>query len=81
MNSIAGIFYPSLLRATGAGWATAIGKIGSIAGPFLGGLILSINLPIQNIFAVMAVCPALLLACLLLIGRLHSDMLAREQQS
>jgi AAHS family 4-hydroxybenzoate transporter-like MFS transporter len=79
MNSIAGIFYPSMLRSTGAGWATAVGKIGSIAGPLLGGLILSTNLPTQNIFAVMAVCPALMLTCLLVIGRLHRDMLAREQ--
>jgi MFS transporter, AAHS family, 4-hydroxybenzoate transporter len=80
MNSIAGIFYPSPLRATGAGWATAIGKIGSIAGPVLGGLILSTNLPTQNIFAVMAVCPSILLICLLVIGGVHSRMLAREQQ-
>ena len=77
LNSIAGIFYPSVLRATGAGWAAAVGKIGSIAGPFLGGLILSTNLPTQNIFAVVAVCPALLLVCLLVIGRFHRALLAR----
>ena len=33
LHSIAGIFYPSAYRANGAGWATSVAKIGSIAGP------------------------------------------------
>jgi AAHS family 4-hydroxybenzoate transporter-like MFS transporter len=80
MNSIAGIFYPSKWRANGAGWATSVGKLGSIAGPFLGGMILSTSLPTRNVFAVMAVCPAMELICLLVIGRIHSRMLAREKE-
>ena len=67
MNSIAGIFYPTAWRANGAGWATSVGKVGSIAGPFLGGMILATSLPIRNVFTVMAVCPAMQLVCLLVI--------------
>jgi MFS transporter, AAHS family, 4-hydroxybenzoate transporter len=81
MNSIAGIFYPSLLRGRGAGWATSVGKIGSIAGPILGGLALSSDLPTRNVFAAMAIFPALEFLCLLLIGRIHGHMLAREPGS
>jgi MFS transporter, AAHS family, 4-hydroxybenzoate transporter len=75
LHSIAGIFYPSAWRGNGAGWATSVAKVGSIAGPFLGGLILSTSLPVRHIFALMAVCPAMVLLCVLVIGRLHSRML------
>lgn len=79
MNSIAGIFYPSAWRANGAGWANSVGKIGSIAGPLLGGVILSTNLPIQRILAVMSICPGVMLVSLLIIGRIHTRILAAEQ--
>ncbi|HEY3848802.1 MAG TPA: MFS transporter [Acetobacteraceae bacterium] len=75
LHSIAGIFYPSAWRGNGAGWATSVAKVGSIAGPFLGGLLLSTSLPVRQIFALMAVCPAMVLLCVLVIGRLHSRML------
>jgi AAHS family 4-hydroxybenzoate transporter-like MFS transporter len=75
LHSIAGIFYPSAWRGNGAGWATSVAKVGSIAGPFLGGLILSTSLPVRHIFALMAVCPAMGLLCILVVGRLHSRML------
>jgi AAHS family 4-hydroxybenzoate transporter-like MFS transporter len=52
-----------------------VAKVGSIAGPFLGGLILSTSLPVRHIFALMAVCPAMGLLCILVVGRLHSRML------
>ena len=75
LHSIAGIFYPSAWRGNGAGWATSVAKVGSIAGPFLGGLILATSLPVRHIFALMAVCPAMVLLCMLVVGRLHSRML------
>jgi AAHS family 4-hydroxybenzoate transporter-like MFS transporter len=71
MNSIAGMFYPSALRASGAGWATAIGKIGSILGPLLAGVVLSTSLPTRCVFAVAAVCPVLMLMSLLTIWRVQ----------
>jgi len=75
LHSIAGIFYPSAWRGNGAGWATSVAKVGSIAGPLLGGLILATSLPVRHIFALMAVCPAMVLLCMLVVGRLHSRML------
>lgn len=65
VTSVAGLFYPTAHRALGAGWASSMAKIGSIAGPFIGGIVLSSRLPLQHVFAVMAVCPAILCACML----------------
>ena len=72
MHSTAGIFYPSAIRGNGAGWATSVAKIGSIAGPTLGGFILSSHLPIRLIFVCLAICPVVLAACMWTIGRLHA---------
>jgi AAHS family 4-hydroxybenzoate transporter-like MFS transporter len=41
LNALAGTIYPTYMRATGAGWGLGIGRIGSIAGPIIGGLLLS----------------------------------------
>jgi AAHS family 4-hydroxybenzoate transporter-like MFS transporter len=68
MHSIAGVFYPSAWRANGTGWATSVAKIGSIAGPKLGGVILASGLPVRHIFVVLAICPAVVLICTLTIG-------------
>jgi AAHS family 4-hydroxybenzoate transporter-like MFS transporter len=40
-NGIAAKFYPTEIRATGVGWALAVGRIGSIIGPAVGGLLLA----------------------------------------
>jgi MFS transporter, AAHS family, 4-hydroxybenzoate transporter len=40
-NALAAGFYPTALRATGVGWALGIGRIGSIIGPLVGGLLLA----------------------------------------
>jgi AAHS family 4-hydroxybenzoate transporter-like MFS transporter len=66
--SIAGVFYPSAIRANGAGWATSIAKIGGIAGPIIGGYVLASGLPIVASFAILAICPAVLTLSALGIG-------------
>ena len=78
LHSIAGIFYPSTFRGNGAGWATSVAKIGSIAGPYIAGLILATSLPVRNIFAVLAICPAVFVVCILIIGIMHRRILKRE---
>jgi MFS transporter, AAHS family, 4-hydroxybenzoate transporter len=78
MHSICGIFYPSAYRANGAGWATSIAKIGSVAGPILGGIVLSTSLPVRDIFAVLAICPVVMAVCIYLVGRMHRRILGRE---
>ena len=55
LNSIAGTFYPTAARSTGAGWALGVGRIGSIAGPALGGLLLTMHLNTQLLFVIAAI--------------------------
>jgi MFS transporter, AAHS family, 4-hydroxybenzoate transporter len=81
LHSIAGIFYPSAYRSNGTGWATSVAKIGSIAGPYIAGLILATNLPVRNIYAVVAICPAVFVLCILAIGKMHTKILGRESKS
>jgi AAHS family 4-hydroxybenzoate transporter-like MFS transporter len=66
--SIAGVYYPSAIRANGGGWATSVAKIGGIAGPIIGAYVLASGLPIVRSFAILAVCPAVLALCALGIG-------------
>jgi MFS transporter, AAHS family, 4-hydroxybenzoate transporter len=40
MNAVTSSFYPAAIRATGVGWALGIGRIGSIAGPLVGGALM-----------------------------------------
>jgi AAHS family 4-hydroxybenzoate transporter-like MFS transporter len=79
LHSIAGIFYPSAFRGNGAGWATSVAKIGSIAGPYIAGLILATSLPVRQIFAVLAICPAVFVVCIMIIGIMHRRIMRREE--
>ena len=63
--SISGIFYPSSIRASGAGWATSVSKLGAILGPLIGAAVLSSGMPIVRSYALLAVCPMILGTCAL----------------
>ncbi len=41
LNVLAAQFYPTFIRSTGVGWALGMGRIGSIVGPLLAGMLLS----------------------------------------
>jgi MFS transporter, AAHS family, 4-hydroxybenzoate transporter len=72
ITSITGIFYPTACRGLGTGWASSVAKIGSMAGPWIGGIILASRLPLRHIFALMAVCPTVLCVCLLAIAMIEA---------
>ena len=40
-NALAAELYPTTIRSTGVGWALGVGRVGSILGPILGGVLLS----------------------------------------
>jgi len=52
-------FFPPSIRATGVGTAMACGRIGSIVGPIIGGMLVGAHLPWTELFVIAAV-PALL---------------------
>lgn len=58
LNVMAANFYPTSIRSTGIGWALGIGRIGSIVGPVLAGMLLSIEWQPWQVLLVGAV-PAL----------------------
>jgi AAHS family 4-hydroxybenzoate transporter-like MFS transporter len=58
-HALTAAFYPTAIRSTGVGWALGIGRIGSIVGPVLGGLLLARGVPIGQVFWVAAI-PALI---------------------
>ena len=39
LNSLSVIFYPPVIRATGAGWANTMGRIGAISAPIVAGMV------------------------------------------
>jgi AAHS family 4-hydroxybenzoate transporter-like MFS transporter len=61
-NALAADLYPTGIRSTGVGWALGIGRVGSILGPILGGVLLSYGGGARRVFWAAAV-PALVATC------------------
>jgi AAHS family 4-hydroxybenzoate transporter-like MFS transporter len=57
LNAISGRFYPTFIRANGIGWANGVGRIGSILGPVIGGVLIGLDLPSSQLFLCAAVPP------------------------
>jgi MFS transporter, AAHS family, 4-hydroxybenzoate transporter len=73
LNALVASFYPTAIRSTGVGWALGVGRVGSIVGPVLGGVMLSIGWHPRQIFlagAVPALCAAV---SILLTSRLRGN--------
>jgi AAHS family 4-hydroxybenzoate transporter-like MFS transporter len=54
-NAASGLLYPTAFRSGGVGWALGIGRFGSIGGPLIGGLLVSLQVPAQQFFLLAAV--------------------------
>jgi AAHS family 4-hydroxybenzoate transporter-like MFS transporter len=50
MNAVAGLIYPTEIRAKGVGWANGLGRLGSISGPSLGAWLVGMHLPVTQLF-------------------------------
>jgi len=55
LNTLTGMLYPTAIRSTGVGWAMGIGRIGSIVGPVLGGVLVAAHWSVQMIIMVQAI--------------------------
>jgi AAHS family 4-hydroxybenzoate transporter-like MFS transporter len=56
-------FYPTAARATGVAWTLGMGRVGSIVGSMIGGLMLSAHWPTTVMFAVVSVPVAIAAIC------------------
>jgi AAHS family 4-hydroxybenzoate transporter-like MFS transporter len=71
-NALAATYYPTMVRSTGVGWALGIGRIGSIVGPLIGGIMLARHVGAESLFmaaAVPALCASLAALALVRIAR------------
>jgi len=53
--ALCGLLYPPAMRASGAGCAIGVGRLGAIAGPLLGGLVLARGFGGSQVFTVAAI--------------------------
>ena len=54
-NALAATYYPTASRATGVSWANGVGRIGSVIGSMIGGVMLSLSWGLSTVFAVVAI--------------------------
>ncbi|ALU73677.1 MFS transporter (plasmid) [Rhodococcus erythropolis R138] len=74
--------YPHGTRTTGVGWSAAIGRIGSIVGPSIAGVLISLSVSGQNIVLLLAAIPVLVaVICAARLARLQSTATAEAAPS
>ncbi|RXZ31118.1 MFS transporter [Oxalobacteraceae bacterium CAVE-383] len=54
-NALAAKSYPTAIRSTGVGWSLGVGRIGSIIGPVVGGVLLSLQWEMHQVFLIAAI--------------------------
>jgi AAHS family 4-hydroxybenzoate transporter-like MFS transporter len=83
LNALAATLYPSEIRATGAGWANAMSRTGSISGSLIGALLIHNELSVAHTVTLLAV-PAFFAILLTFVldraQRARADALSRENQ-
>ncbi|MGQ9374814.1 MFS transporter [Acinetobacter tandoii] len=72
-------FYPTAVRSTGMGWASGIGRIGAIVGPILTGALLTLQLPHQMNFLVIAI-PGVIAALVVFMVNLKVSVEGTQQE-
>ena len=67
LNAASAMIYPTSVRSNGSGWAFGVGRVGSVVGPIVGGVLIGMKTPLQDLFLWAAV-PFLVgtLACIAL---------------
>lgn len=58
ITALLGIVYPTPIRSAGTGWTQAAGRVGALAAPVVGGVLLGLGVPMQAL----PLAPALLMA-------------------
>jgi AAHS family 4-hydroxybenzoate transporter-like MFS transporter len=80
VNALASTFYPTFIRSTGVGWALGIGRIGSIAGPGVGGILIALKWPTTAIFIIGGIAALLAAIALFAMGQTQAARSQLEAQ-
>ena len=75
LNALSGTIYPTYMRAMGAGWALGIGRVGSLAGPILGGYLITVGIPRPTLLLLDSLP---FLACAIALFAMNAAKRARE---
>jgi AAHS family 4-hydroxybenzoate transporter-like MFS transporter len=50
LNASSAMIYPTSVRSNGSGWAFGVGRVGSVLGPIVGGVLIGMKVPLQELF-------------------------------
>jgi MFS transporter, AAHS family, 4-hydroxybenzoate transporter len=70
LNAYITNYYPTAIRGTGVGWSQVVGRLGSLAGPLVGGMLVSQGLTPSQLFQISSIAPLLACASLLVFAKL-----------
>ena len=76
LNGIVGGFYPTIIRGNGVGYASGMGRAAAIIGPAIAGYLLSAQLPLQEVLAVIVSPYVVVIGVCLALSRLKNRMSA-----
>jgi AAHS family 4-hydroxybenzoate transporter-like MFS transporter len=68
VNALGAQCYPAGVRSTGMGWASGVGRLGSVAGPIVGGALLALGWGVRPVFFGAALAGALSAVAVLLLS-------------
>lgn len=71
-NAFTTQYYPSEIRSSGIGWALGVGRLGAIVGPIMGGVLLTLELPIYQNFIAFAIPGLIGAIAMLLVQERHA---------
>jgi AAHS family benzoate transporter-like MFS transporter len=77
-NGYVGSYYPPAMRSTGIGYTYAVGRLGSMAGPTLMGILMSLHLSYQTNMLILAAPGIVAAICILLVRDKYN--FGRQQQ-
>lgn len=69
INALAARVYPTDMRSTGVSWGLGVGRIGSIIGPYVGGVLIALKWSPRELFFVAAVPAVIAAAAMILMSR------------
>ncbi|MGH7032748.1 MAG: MFS transporter [Stellaceae bacterium] len=72
LNTIAATFYPTAIRATGIGWALAVGRIGAVIAPLVGGFLVAAHFAIPTVILANVIPAIIAAAAIVLFHRRHA---------
>lgn len=72
VNALSAMMYPTSFRSSGSGWAFAVGRFGSVAGPIFAGVLIAMKLPIHHLFLFLLIPLSIGTIASLVMARLYS---------